>query len=77
MKMPYDRPMWDPTATLYAVRPDSFSLSAPGVITVDDEGSTHFAADASGRHHYLIATAEQNAAALRAIIELASRPPDH
>jgi inosine-uridine nucleoside N-ribohydrolase len=77
MKMPYDRPMWDPTATLYAVRPDSFLLSQPGVITVDDEGRTHFAADASGRHQYLIATAEQNTAALRAIIELASRPPDH
>jgi len=76
MKMPYDRPMWDPTATLYAVRPDAFSLSAPGVITVDDEGRTHFAASANGRHRYLIATPEQNAAALRAIIELASRPPD-
>jgi len=76
MKMPYDRPMWDPTATLYAVRPDAFSLSAPGVITVDDEGRTHFAADAKGRHRYLIATPDQNAAALRAIIELASRPPD-
>jgi len=76
MKMPYDRPMWDPTATLYAVRPGSFSLSERGVITVDDEGRTHFAADANGRHRYLIATPEQNAAALRAIIELASRPPD-
>jgi inosine-uridine nucleoside N-ribohydrolase len=76
MKMPYDRPMWDPTATLYAVRPDSFSLSAPGVITVDDEGRTHFAVSANARHQYLTATPEQNAAALRAIIELASRPPD-
>ena len=76
MKMPYDRPMWDPTAILYAVRPGSFSVSAPGVITVDDEGRTHFTADASGRHRYLIATPEQNAAALGAIIELASRPPD-
>jgi inosine-uridine nucleoside N-ribohydrolase len=76
MKMPYDRPMWDPTATLYAVRPDSFSLSAAGVITVDGEGRTHFAPDAGGRHRYLIATPEQNAAALRAIMELASRPPD-
>lgn len=76
MKMPYDRPMWDPTATLYAVRPDSFSVSAPGVITVDDGGRTHFTADAKGRHRYLIATPEQNAAALRAIIELASRPAD-
>jgi hypothetical protein len=68
--------MWDPTATLYAVRPDSFSLSAAGVITVDGEGRTHFAPDAGGRHRYLIATPEQNAAALRAIMELASRPPD-
>ena len=76
MKMPYDRPMWDPTATLYAVRPDAFSLSATGVITVDDKGRTHFAADANGRHRYLIATPEQNAAALRSIIQLASRPPD-
>jgi inosine-uridine nucleoside N-ribohydrolase len=76
MKMPYDRPMWDPTATLYAVRPGSFSLSAPGVITVDDQGHTHFTADAKGRHRYLIATPEQNTAALGAIIELASRPPD-
>src|SRR5690348_10831020 len=44
MTMPYDRPMWDPTAVLYAVRPDSFSLSPPGRITVDDEGRTHFTA---------------------------------
>jgi len=76
MKMPYDRPMWDPTATLYAVRPDSFSLSGPGVITVDDQGRTHFTADAKGKHRYLIPTPEQNAAALRAIIELASQPPN-
>ena len=32
MKMPYDRPTWDLTAVLYAVRPDEnyFSLSLPG-----------------------------------------------
>ncbi len=76
MKMPYDRPMWDPTATLYAVRPSSFSLSPRGVITVDDEGRTHFTADDKGRRRYLKATPEQGTAALRAIIELASRPPD-
>ena len=75
MKMPYDRPMWDPTATLYAVRPDSFSLSPPGIITVDDQGRTHFTAGNNGRHRYLIASPEQRSAALRAIIELASSPP--
>jgi purine nucleosidase len=76
MKMPYDRPMWDPTATLYAVRASSFSLSPRGTITVDDTGRTHFAANPQGRHQYLTATPEQASAALRAIIELASRPPD-
>jgi inosine-uridine nucleoside N-ribohydrolase len=76
MKMPYDRPMWDPTAALYAVHPSSFSLSPRGTITVDDTGRTHFAANPQGQHQYLTATAEQASAALRAIIELASRPPD-
>ena len=75
MKMPYDRPMWDPTATLYAVRPGSFSLSPPGIITVDDQGRTHFTAGNNGRHRYLIASPEQRSAARRAIIELASSPP--
>ena len=76
MKMPYDRPMWDPTATLYAVRAPSFSLSPRGTISVDDTGRTHFTANPQGRHQYLTATPEQAKAALRAIIELASRPPD-
>jgi inosine-uridine nucleoside N-ribohydrolase len=74
-KMPYDRPMWDPTAVLYAVRPSSFSLSPRGVIAVDDAGRTHFTADEKGKHQYLKASPGQDAAALRAIIELASRPP--
>jgi inosine-uridine nucleoside N-ribohydrolase len=75
MKMPYDRPMWDPTAVLYAVRPGSFSLSPRGAITVDDEGRTHFTAGDKGKHRYLMASPEQRTAALRAIIELASSPP--
>ncbi len=75
MKMPYDRPMWDPTAALYAVRPKLFSLSPRGTITVDDEGRTHFTAGSKGRHRYLTASPEQCSAALRAIIELASSRP--
>jgi hypothetical protein len=76
--MPYDRPTWDPTATLYAIRPDAgyFSLSAPGTITVDDEGRTHFREEAGGRHRYLTVNDEQRARLLKAMIELASRPPD-
>jgi inosine-uridine nucleoside N-ribohydrolase len=76
MKMPYDRPMWDPTATLYAVRPRSFSLSPPGTITVDDQGRTHFTGGANGKHRYLTPSAQQASAAQRAIVELARRAPD-
>ena len=76
MKMPYDRPMWDPSAALYAVHPDYFTLSPRGRITVDDEGKTLFKAEAGGTHQYLLASPEQRARALEAIIELARRPPD-
>ena len=76
--MPYDRPTWDPTAALYAIRPDAgyFSLSAPGTIGVDDEGRTHFREDPQGRHRYLKVDDGQRARVLKALIELASRPPD-
>jgi len=76
MKMPYDRPMWDPTAVLYAVRPAAFGLSPRGVITVDGQGRTHFTADQAGTHQYLTPTAAQHTDAVRAIIELTRRPPD-
>lgn len=78
MKMPYDRPTWDLTATLYAVRPDAgyFGLSAPGTVTVDDGGITHFAESPKGRQRYLTVTPEQRRKILAAMIELASAPPD-
>ena len=75
-KMPYDRPTWDPTAVLYALRPASFSTSPPGIISGDAEGRTHFTADANGKHRYLILTGDQGPRALRMMIELASRAPD-
>jgi len=76
MKMPYDRPMWDPSATLYAVHPGYFTVSPRGRITVDDEGKTHFKPEAGGTHQYLLANPEQRTRALHAIVELARRPPD-
>jgi hypothetical protein len=77
MKMPYDRPTWDLTAVLYAVRPDEgyFSLSEPGVITVLPDGSSRFSLSTTGKHHYLVLTAEQQARTLEAMIMLASQPP--
>jgi inosine-uridine nucleoside N-ribohydrolase len=76
--MPYDRPTWDLTAALYAVRPNDnyFSLSAPGKITVLDGGRSHFEPIPDGRHRYLILHDGQKARTLEALIMLASEPPD-
>lgn len=52
--MPYDRPMWDPTAVLYAVEGDKwFTLSPAGDITVTDEGYTLFTPNENGTRRYL------------------------
>ncbi len=78
MKFPYDRPTWDLTSVLYAVRPDGgyFSLSPPGTIRVDALGKTTFEPSPNGQHRHLIASDAQRAKVLRALVELASRPPD-
>lgn len=75
-KMPYDRATWDPTAVLYAIRPERgyFSLSAPGRIGVDEVGHTPFTPDPAGRHRYLIVNEVQRARALEAMIQLTSEP---
>jgi hypothetical protein len=74
--MPYDRPTWDLTAALYAVRPDAgyFALSPPGRVTVDDAGRTHFAEDPTGKHRYLILNEAQKARVLEALVLLATEP---
>jgi inosine-uridine nucleoside N-ribohydrolase len=76
MPMPYDRPVWDLTAVLYAVRPDRnyFSLSAPGTVDVDEQGRTVFTAAPDGRRRYLILGEQQKARTLEALILLASQP---
>ncbi len=77
MKMPYDRPTWDLTAVLYAVRSDQgyFSLSPPGTITVLPDGGSRFDKSAGGNHRYLVVTDEQRVRTLEAMILLASQPP--
>jgi inosine-uridine nucleoside N-ribohydrolase len=76
-KMPYNRPTWDLTAALYAVRSDEgyFSLSAPGTISVDPQGKTQFTPSANGKHRYLIVDDGQRARIIEAFRELVSQPP--
>ena len=78
MKFPYDRPTWDLTSVLYAVRPDRgyFSLSEAGRVGVDEQGKTLFTPDPQGRHFILAATPEQKVRTLEALIQLSSQPPD-
>lgn len=73
--MPYDEPLWDPSAALYAVRPSAgyYSLSPPGQIQVDAKGVTRFV-PGEGRQRYLIVNEEQKARVLEAISLLASQP---
>jgi inosine-uridine nucleoside N-ribohydrolase len=75
-RMPYDRPSWDLTAALYGLRPDAhyFDLSAPGRVTVDDKGQTHFTESAGGPHRYLILRDSEKARVLEALVLLATQP---
>ena len=77
--MPYDEPLWDPTAVLYAVRPNDgyFTTSQPGTISVDEKGKTSFSASPDGKQRYLIVNDTQRARVREAISILASQPPGH
>jgi inosine-uridine nucleoside N-ribohydrolase len=74
---PHDRPCWDLTSVLYAVYPDRgyFGVSAPGRVTVGDDGVTRFAASDKGTHRFLTLSREQAVRCREAFTYLASQPP--
>lgn len=73
----HDRPTWDLTSVLYAVRPQDryFDLSDPGRVTVDEQGYTQFVPAAEGRDRYLLMSDEQRIRVVEAQRVLASQPP--
>ncbi len=74
-KMPYDRPTWDLTAVLEAVRPGAyFSRSDSGTVTVDENGVTHFSAG-DGNRRYLRLDPARRAEILSVLELLSSEPP--
>lgn len=75
-KMPYDRPTWDLTAALQAVRPEHayFALSEPGSVNVDSNGVTHFKPGAGDRRYLRLDPAKRSEI-LEALTLLASEPP--
>jgi inosine-uridine nucleoside N-ribohydrolase len=76
-KMPYDRPTWDLTSVLYAIRPGAsyFDLSQSGRVEVTSEGQTIFQAATSGTRRHLILRERQKHRAIEAMTLLASQPP--
>lgn len=75
-KMPYDRPTWDLTAVLEAVRPEHgyFERSPAGKVVVDGKGETRFVAG-GGDRQYLRLDPAKRGEIIEALTLLASEPP--
>ncbi|MEQ8853065.1 nucleoside hydrolase [Gimesia sp.] len=73
----HDRPSWDLTSVLYAVRPDDgyFTLSQPGRVTVEDDGFLKFQPEELGRDRYLEMNPEQAIRVREVLRDLVSQPP--
>jgi hypothetical protein len=73
---PHDRPCWDLTSVLHAVRPEAgyFRLSSPGAAEVADDGLTTFTAATGGRRRLLVLDDAQQARVLEALQLLCSQP---
>lgn len=74
---PHNRPTWDLTSVLYAVRPDRgyFDLSEPGRVIIEDDGGTRFDPAPDGPHRYLVLRPENAGRVIEALVMLASQPP--
>ena len=77
MPPPHNRPTWDLTSVLQAVRPDRgyFTLSDAGRVVIDERGATRFVKEENGPHHYLIADRDQQLRVREVLVDLASQPP--
>lgn len=73
----HNRPTWDLTSVLYAVRPDRgyFGLSQRGTVRVEEDGFTTFTPDENGRDRFLTMSQTQSARVREALVWLTSQPP--
>jgi purine nucleosidase len=74
---PHNRPTWDLTSVLHAIRPNRsyFDVSPRGRVSIADDGLTTFEEDSSGRDRYLIIRDEQKGRTTEALVQLSSQPP--
>lgn len=75
---PPDRPNWDSTAVLEAIRPDRgyFELSGPGRVSLGPKSITNFKPDPEGNCRYLIIKPDQVERVRAVITTLVSGPPE-
>ena len=73
----HDRPCWDLTSVLYAVRPDRgyFTLSETGLVQVENDGHLFFESGNSKRDRFLKMDAKQTIRVREALQYLVSQPP--
>ena len=73
----HDRPTWDLTSVLYAVRPhrDDFRLSSPGEVILDPEGRTRFKRGGHGRHRHLKIDTRQAPRIRELLVDLVEHTP--
>ncbi|QDT91906.1 nucleoside hydrolase [Gimesia algae] len=76
-KMPYDRPTYDLTSVLYAVRPGRgyFGLSKPGQFKINELEKLEFTQDTDGNQQFLTVTPEQIVRVQEVLENLSSQPP--
>jgi len=74
---PHDRPTWDLTSVLAAVRPDRgyFEVSKPGQVTITDDALSRFEEKAGGKHRFLILNPVAIEKTREALVQLSSQPP--
>lgn len=69
---PHHRQCWDPLTALVASGcfEDAYSLSEPGVVTVDDAKATQFTPNPKGRHRFVTLTPAQERQMKQSMMEL-------
>lgn len=74
---PHERPTWDLTSVLHAVRPDRdyFGASAPGTVFVKEDGETIFQPSNDGQHVYLLLDDNKTSQIRELFAALVSEPP--
>ncbi|WP_278470769.1 nucleoside hydrolase [Gimesia maris] len=76
-KMPYDRPTYDLTSVLYAIRPerDYFGVSKPGQFKINEVGKLEHTEKADRNQQFLTLTPEQILRVQEVLESLSSQPP--